>query len=514
MTEVPPPAQDPEETTSSEDFQALQRRLGELATALEGTGQRTVRLGQSVITATGVAHLASRTTARLIAALESIDYLQRNALAVGVRANTLRASLGTKLDDLPGGLKIGMEHAVGFMQVGLRSHSKGMLHLANQAKVTGQDSKQIIAGFAKLSAVIPISSDEMGYLGEDMEGLSRNWGIKTTALMEVLERNIDTIGTLAAQGVPFGDAGEVITSLTSRVGQQFQGTIGDLAKQLTFGGGFEDVRQAILRTGDTALVAQMQSGNITEDLLMKIVGASIGHWDSVKGGETNRAVLSELAAIRGINLNQISQFEALNEAYNSAENIEKMHREKVSSAFNESISTLMQEIFVPIQEALLPFLSGLTQFLRDNAEWMKERILGIVKALMVISGALFFIKLKITLMNAKLSWMGGIVGILGSILAWTIMSNVENKMMNAANKAALDDEKAERRRVREHATAERHAWERTLSGARMAWHQSTGASLISGEVVDLLGKIYNTGEAQVHKLDWMGRGTSPWRKKS
>jgi len=379
------------------------------------------------------------------------------------------------------------------MQVGLRTHSKGMLRLANQAKITGQDSQAVIAGFAKLSSVIPISSKGMGQLGENIIDLSRDWGVKSTALIEVLEQNTQTIGTLASQGVSFGDTGEVITSLTARVGQQFAGTIGDLTKQLTFGEGFDDVRKAILQTGSASLVADMRSGNISQDLLMQVARSSLDQWNHIKGNTTDRAQLAQMANLYGINLAQMQQFEAMDAAFNKAENIEAARREKVDRQFNESIGTLLQEIASPIQEMLIPLLSGMTGILKAVAPVIKESLVEIVAGIfgMWTGQKIHNIYTKINdAKNRAESFKSiSLLGLVGALVGVAAGYAAEQFILAQWQKDNEIEKANERRKAKDHLESERHAWERTLSGARIAVHQATGAALIPGEIPDLLKRI-------------------------
>jgi len=467
----------------------------------------TRRLTDNVIRFTAQGSIVATVMNKAMQMATAFDAMQKNSLAVGVRANTLRESLRGSLDDLPGGMQMGLEHAIEFMQVGFKTHSKGMIFLANQAKVTGQDSSKIISGFAKLSATIPISTKQMGDLGMEIVDLSKKWGVKTTALMEVLESNTETIATLASQGLPFADTAGAIGKLTSQVGQQFAGTIGDLAKQLTFGGGFDDVRKAILQTGDASLVAAMQDGKITEDLLMQMARSQLDQWDRIKGDTTNRAVLSEMASIHGVNLSQMQQFKAMDETFNSAESIKERHHKEINENFNASIGTLMQEIGEPLQKLIIPLLDTITTIIQST----KPFIMGALAALigMKTGQRIFHIGTRIhqayikARMNEEklfrfkdVSWTGAIITALTTGAAlW-----YEQAQMAKWDKSNEIEKARDIRRAKDHAMVQRHAWERTLSGARIALHQATGAALIPGQVVDLLKLIKASSAVTAEKM--------------
>jgi len=462
-------------------------------------------LWDQMATLTAVNTAMTTAIGALTDAFRDFDALQKNALSVGTTANSLRENLGGTLKDLPGGMMEGLKSATDFMQAGLRKHSKGMLFLANQAKVTGQGSQKIVAGFAKLSAALPMTAGEMGDLGDDVLDLSRTWGVKSTALMEVLTANTETIGKLAAMGVPFTDTGGVIAGMVAKVGQQFSGSVGDLAKQITFGEGFEDVVASVIKTGDSALVAQMRSGKVSEELLTSIMRSTVDQFHTLTAGAGNdRAVLSTLADIFGFNMAQISQFEAMLESLETTKTLAEMSHEEISAKWDESLSVLIQEISGPLKMTLIPMLTFVTKVVKMFEEWglgtfVKHfaiwgaavlALLTASKALDVLRNATLF---KMQLTSAGTPW--------GLIAAGVLAVGTAVYDLATQQKDVAEEEERRDRHKRGSVGSRMAELDRTLTGARMAVQMSLGNQMIPDFIVDFTERVTTATERRVQQHD-------------
>lgn len=434
----------------------------------------------------------SRVTNKLIASLKNMDQLAKSSMAVGVRTHDVSIRLANEIEGLPGGMRLGLESAVGFMHVGLKDVSKGMIRLANQAKVTGQDSQAVIAGFAKLSAAMPISNASMGSLGDEIIDLSLKWGIKTTALIGTLDRHSDTLSKLSALGTDFGEAGKAMNELITQSGPQFAGIAGDLAKMLTFEGGFDDLSKAIITVGDQQVIQGMRTGDITTELLRSIAESTVGQFNTlVSQRGDDRVIKSAIAQQLGFSLTQVSQMEAMLESLNTSKTIEEMGFEELNGLFHESLGTLIREIAAPIQMVMIPVLTAVASAVSVLSP-MFTAIAKLVSYFVPLATAILAHQVWEKANEARkmlfsrigkslggLAMFGKIGLAIGAIVG---VGMLVHDLTKTTKTIAKDKERTERLQRSDAGLAKRH-WKETMTGQIIAVSRGAGEALLPDETV-------------------------------
>jgi len=442
-------------------------------------------------------NLLNRTVGRLIDAIQAFDEIQQNAMSVGLRGtHSMRANTEI-LRGHPGGMKEALDSSIGLMQAGFIKHSRGMVSLVAQAKVTGQDSKQIISGFAKLSSAMPLSTKRMDELGENIIQSSLKYGIQTGDLMQSLAKHSDTIARFAALGGQDQDMIKAMSEVTSKAGAMHSDTVGMLAEKLTFKEGAEDLSRVILQTGDAQLAARMQSGKASDSLLMDMNNAFIAQYDQlVSTGADNRMIRSEVAKQLGFDVKQIMAMKALQNSMDTSRDLTTMGLKDIEITYNESIGTLIKEIAAPIQTMLIPIIETISYVIAGVKNGLGG--LGAPIAFMgrVLVRAVFFLTTLVTIQKMVALWskIGAVTGVTGygaiimavGALAFTVGESI----VNANNRA--DDEARERRRNREDKNIEsKGGWARYVTGGVIAASLTHTMAMLktSEETLDAQEKI-------------------------
>jgi len=415
--------------------------------------------------------LVDRSLGRLISAVQELDEIQKTAMSVGVRSNTAMNRMGDTIKNHPGGMKNAFQSALSFMQVGLMKHSRGMLHLAQVTKATGQDIAPIISGFAKLGSVMPLSAKAMGNLGNHVVELSQTWGIQTGALMKVLEKHADTISRLAALGGDPEKASKAITDATSRAGVLHQETVGMLAKKFTFEGGGDDLMKAVVQMGGRQdLVQRMRTEDMSAELLAEINNAILKTYDEQVAGRTNDRYITSLIA-KGLtfDVGQIGAMRAFKNSFENGQNLIQRGLKDIDLNYSQSIGTMKEELFAPIQTALIPAVQliswALSNFRTETGNVMASISTTLVRLVFVVGTIAALAKIRNMIQWKQLfsgkSAIGILIGAAVSI-AWGIAEHMAQDKKIADNK-----ERAEQENQRK-AIEDRKGHERYITGALVA----------------------------------------------
>jgi len=415
--------------------------------------------------------LVDRSLGRLISAVQELDEIQKTAMSVGVRSNTAMNRMGDTIKNHPGGMKNAFQSALSFMQVGLMKHSRGMLHLAQVTKATGQDIAPIISGFAKLGSVMPLSAKAMGNLGNHVVELSQTWGIQTGALMKVLEKHADTISRLAALGGDPEKASKAITDATSRAGVLHQETVGMLAKKFTFEGGGDDLMKAVVQMGGRQdLVQRMRTEDMSAELLAEINNAILKTYDEQVAGRTNDRYITSLIA-KGLtfDVGQIGAMRAFKNSFENGQNLIQRGLKDIALNYSQSIGTMKDELFAPIQTSLIPAVEliswALSAFRTETGNvgafisTLLVRLVFVVGTIAALAKIRNMIQWR-ELFTGKTLW-GAIIGGIVS-LTWGIVELASSSKKIAENKENTD------RANRELAMKDRRVQERYITGAMIA----------------------------------------------
>ena len=414
--------------------------------------------------------IVDRSLGRLIGALKELDEIQKTAMSVGVRSNTAMDRMGDTIKNHPGGMKNAFQSALSFMQVGLMKHSRGMLHLAQVTKATGQDITPIISGFAKLGSVMPLSAKAMGNLGNQVVELSQTWGIQTGALMKVLEKHADTISRLAALGGDPVKATKAIADATSRAGVMHEKTVGMLAEKFTFKGGGDDLMKAVVQMGGRQdLVQRMRTENMSAGLLAEINNAILKTYDDQVAGRTNdRYITSLIAQGLTFDVEQIGAMRAFKDSFENGQTLIQRGLKEMNIDYSESISTMKDELFAPIQTLLIPIVQRISKWLTYLRNEAGNFWGGLIKwtvrmgALWVTIHALAKLRTLWTRIGAVKA--GGVWGMIAGglgLLAIGIYEHMAQDKKIAANKERTEEAN------RKIAIEERKDHERYLIGAMM-----------------------------------------------
>ena len=465
--------------------------------------------------------LLSRGMNKLIDALESVDHIQREGLAIGIRSGDAMFAMQSSLQDHPGGMKDALESSLGLMQAGFIQHSKGMLGLVAQAKATGQDSMKIIAGFSKMASVMPLSTKSMGVLGDEMQDSTRKYGIKTTALMGVLEKHAATLGRYAALGGKPEDVIKAISDITREAGVMHGDTVGMLAEKLTFKEGAADLSKLLVQLGDSELAARAQSDGISKELLLDINKATLKNFDELVGNNTdNRFIKSMHAKALGFDLDQITSMRALEQGMVEGNDLAKMGYDTLSLTFDQSIASMIKEIASPMLTMLIPVV----QFIGTSISKIKELtaeyvpILGdVFKGILRVVGVMMAIK-SISLSMKAIQWMtmmrtGNLItAAIGGLLAIGMYA----AEANAAAKSRHEDEERTKRLQKDHSLKGREDWKRYVTGGLVAASlTSQNQMLPQGSSQDVLLTRIETAikKGNVDRMNQKNSGMIPLGKK-
>ena len=457
--------------------------------------------------------LVDRSLGRLISAIHELDEIQKTAMSVGVRSNTAMDRMGDTIKNHPGGMKNAFQSALSFMQVGLMKHSRGMLHLAQVTKATGQDITPIISGFAKLGSVMPLSAKAMGNLGNHVVALSQTWGIQTGALMKVLEKHADTISRLAALGGDPEKASKAITDATARAGVLHQETVGMLAKKFTFEGGGDDLIKAVVQMGGREdLVQRMRTDDMSAELLAEISKAITKNYDeNVKRGSNDRYITSLVAKGLTFDAGQIEAMRAFQRDFENGQNLIQRGLKDIEVNYSESIGTMKDELFAPIQTSLIPAVQGISwalSFLRTETGTFGAFISStLVRLVFVIGTIAALAKIRNMIQWKELfrgkTLVGIIIGLVGSLI-WGFV-----ELMNSNKKIAENKERTEQENQKK-AIEDRRGHERYITGALVAAslaHQSL--ALPSNEEQEKLLRRIKTAIGDLNSTIKDGQGSAP-----
>jgi len=437
----------------------------------------------------------------LKAQLQRMDGLQQQALSVGMTANTLRNNLGSTLQDLPGGMVVGMESTISFMQIGMKNVTKGMLRLAGQAKVTGQNTQQVIAGLASMATILPMTGAESGKLGANIMDFSRVWGTTTTMLSQALSDNATSISQMAAlneKAAPeFRDA---VLSLTAQA-PLYKGAIKDITKAMTFEDGAASIQQALLRTGKVDLVNRMRSGKNIEATMREFSKAVVENFQRKVGDRPHDTAMKQMAAkALGFSVEQIAQFKAFNDFIENQPNIMQLTGEQIGANFDQSLTAAFQLFVAPFQISVLPLLEIITTALNLVAKGINMfpkifqgisvgiqaavAFLGLLLASAAVRNTLLFISNV-----AGNNLVGTIIGILGGLLtlgmAAADATEEDRKAQEAKRRSELEvkDEEAAKQ------IAERKSGAGTLAAALEAARMAQESILFANMDAEAEGRI-------------------------
>ena len=358
-------------------------------------------------------------------------------------------------------------------------------------KATGQNQEQIAAGFAVLGGAIPLSSKAMGKLGLNMIDLSQEWGIQTTSLMRVLEKNTKTLSRLDALGGDTQANAEAIANVISRAGVKHEKAVSMLAEKFAFKGGGDDLMKAVVQMGGRQdLVQRMRTEDMSEGLLMEINKAVLATYDQqVMKGTEDRFIRSLTAQGLTFDLEQISALRSLQESYTDAENLREQGLKQQNVEFSQSLSTMFAELFAPVQEILIPILSGIAYvltFLRIETGWI-GKLLG--KSFILWGQMMLVLKLIKLWQVREVLWtkIGAITGMsLGGAIALGIAAvGMTLVGMAFSDKKIAETKKRDEDERQKVSLQNRRAHERYIHKALMA------ASLINQSLANPVGERTN-----------------------
>lgn len=435
-----------------------------------GIGGDSENIGSMIKLSTNLS-LVNRTLGRVISALQDIDNLQKSAMSVGVRSSVAMTRMGDTIKNHPGGMKASFESALSLMQAGLFNHSKGMIAVIQQAKVTGQDAQRLISGFATLSSKTGMSNKSMGILGLEMISLSQTWGIQTTALIKSLEKHAETIGRLAAVG---GDPAEIskdMSEILARVGTKHSDTLGKLAEKFTFKDDFQDVVSLMRQTGGRSdIVNRMQTEGFTRAGAKEALDAILKSYDEqVVGNNKSSAIINAMAKARGHDIGMISRWRAMQESWDTGSNLIQQGIKDTNVNYSESIGTMLQELALPIQTMLIPAAQVMAKVLKslrlEGGGFWASTIKLLIRAvtIMTVMTALS----RLTMIFAQITALKS-GGVLGLILGAALLGASYYQEGNEQDKKIADEDRRDRKARQQLSIEKNKSHQRFITGALIA----------------------------------------------
>jgi hypothetical protein len=302
-----------------------------------------------------------------------MDALQQASLSVGTTANRLSEKLGTNLEDLPGGIKIGMDHAVQFLQAGFKDVNGGMLKLAGAAKATGQNANLMIQGLASMASILPMTTEETGKLGMTILDFSVKYGTTATAMIEALKANAKAIALVGAGNTERGkQLTKAVAGLTAQA-PLFKDTITQLANKLSFEEGAADVQNMLVRLGREDLAFQAMEGKITAGLLREMAAAEVKQFNMLTDGLKHSQFLKQQFS-KGLSLqaDQIGALEAMELSIQEGFDLATASSEEVAAHFDNSLTTQINALIGEIQVSLLPHLEKIANFVQTIVKFLVD----------------------------------------------------------------------------------------------------------------------------------------------
>ena len=415
--------------------------------------------------------LVSKGIDRLISTLVQVDKMQQSALSMGMNANTVMRQMGDKIEGHPGGMRVAFESALDLMKAGLLDHSKGMINLVNQAKVTGQNWQLIIASMQSLTASIPISVKGMTKLGGHVQGLSRTWGIQTTDLMDALKKHAKTLMRISALG---GDPVKAAKAITNAIGEATQAgapAIRELAEKFTFKDPTQDLGKMMLHLGgDEDLVRRVRTEDMSLELLKKLNATYVKTYDQLVMSGSGDKIQTGISA-KGLqyDLEFISGQKALLRLFQESKTSTERKLKDNAVDFSASISTMLKELLGPLQVMLLPTVSAITAgmlWLKTNLGGFLGPLLNAVSPIVGLLGTFLILKrignmLQLKTMLMSMTPMGLLVGGIATI--GMLLYNMDD-----SNKKIAENEDRTKRAQMKAAGDNTMSYKRYLTGGLIA----------------------------------------------
>jgi len=319
-------------------------------------GDRLFETTRGLATNTLSLNVANSLLQKITGMLGDVEKLQQSALSIGTTANELRKNLTGKIKDLPGGMFAATQNAIGFLKAGFRDVNQGMLNVAAQAKLTGQNEQQVIAGLARLYTTLPMTEAELGNLGNTLTDTSIQHGIAVTDLIGALEANITTLKEIAAvDPATAGVFREGIMNLTGELGMQHKDSISQFAKLISAGEGFNRAGEQLILFGGK-IFDRLGKGNIgSAEMKEAILHANntITQLQKSNKGADDR-VLAVMYEGLGLDKQQVTNIQTMAKKLKEGVDETTKFRVGIERDFSSSLLGVKEEFMAPFKLALIP----------------------------------------------------------------------------------------------------------------------------------------------------------------